>query len=374
MILVFNAGSSSLKFSLFDSGRQRLLSGQVGRIGLSRPTLQYRYRGAEESEVLPRPIPDHTSALQTVLYYLAWQGIDLSTITKVGHRVVHGGWLYRQPVRISRSVLTRLDKLSYLAPLHNPINLAVIKASQAVFKRAQHYACFDTGWYEHLPAEDYLYALPRRYADRYHIRKYGFHGLSHEFVARQAAKRLRRPLRSLNLITAHLGSGSSVTAIRKGRAVNTSMGFTPLSGLSMSSRSGDLDANIPLYLIERVRMSPQRVYRLLNQESGWHALCGTADFRQVMVDAGYKIAGFKPRSRQWRELSRLTLRKFVQEVAFYINGYTSLVRPVSAVVFTGAIGAANRDFRNLVKKQLIVKTRVLAIPTDEEYLIAEKIH
>ncbi len=377
MILVFNAGSSSLKFALFDDQvKRRYVFGNIERIGLDKPIFSFTVGNRSVRENLTTKVKNHQQALQVARTFLLWQGYNLSALKKIGHRVVHGGGKFWQPIKLDAKVIKQLASFDQLAPLHNPVNLAVIKACQKLFPQIVQYVCFDTEWYRFMPPENYLYSLPEYLYKRYGVRQFGFHGLSHEYVAKQAAKVLGKPLASIKLITCHLGAGGSITAVENGRAIETSMGFTPLAGLSMSSRAGDVDANIPLYMIRNLKFSADKVFTILNKQSGWQALCGTADFRQIMVDSGYKIAGFTPRQQKsLRAKSKLALVRYVNEVRFYIAGFTALLaNQVAAVVFTGAIGAGNSDFRKLVLKKLFTKkTRVLSFISDEETMIANKI-
>lgn len=377
MILVFNAGSSSLKFALFDDQvKYKFIGGNIERIGLDKNIVNYNIGEKKHQEFLKNKIKNHHEAVKLAKLFLIWQGYNLSVVKKVGHRVVHGGGKFWQPVKLQPSIVKELAKFNQLAPLHNPINLEVIKACQKLFTHTSQYACFDTEWYQNMPKENFLYSLPEFLYKKYNIRQFGFHGLSHEYVAKLAAINLNKPLRKINLITCHLGSGGSITAVKNGQAIETSMGFTPLAGLSMSSRAGDVDANIPLYLIRQLKMSPDKVFNILNKESGWQALCGVSDFRQIMVDSGYKIKGFLPRkNKKQRDKAKLVLNRYVNEVKFYIGGYVDLLEnKVDALVFTGAIGGANADFRSLVLHNLLnKKIKVFSFITDEETLIATKI-
>jgi acetate kinase len=377
MILVFNAGSSSLKFALFNqTAKRKFIAGNIERIGLDRNIISFSIGNKHYQEILSGQIKNHTEAIQAARLFLIWQGYNLSAIKKIGHRVVHGGGKFWQPIKLNAKIIKQLTKFNSLAPLHNPVNLEVIKVCQKLFSGINQYACFDTEWYENMPPENYLYSLPSNLFKKYGIRQFGFHGLSHEYVAKQAAVLLGKPLKKLNLITCHLGSGGSITAVKNGQAIETSMGFTPLAGLSMSSRAGDVDANIPLYLIRELKLSPDKVFNILNLESGWQALSGVSDFRQIMVDSGYKISGFLPRKNKLhRAKSKLVLTRYKNEVRFYIAGYFALLEnKVDALVFTGAIGGGNADFRQLVLKQLFTgKVRVFSFMTDEEAVIANKI-
>ncbi len=376
-ILVFNAGSSGLKFALFkEKGLDRLLYGNIERVGLSRPFITYQNQKKKGEIDIRQSLKNHYQALEVAFAFIAWQGFSLGDIRIIGHRVVHGGDEFWQPTLVNKQILQRIAKYNDLAPLHNPVNLAVIEACQQFLSGVKNVACFDTEWYKDLKPENYLYAIPLQFYQKYKIRRYGFHGLSHQYVAQQAAKLLRRPLAKLNLITCHLGSGASVSAVRRGRAIACSMGFTPLSGLPMSSRSGDLDANIPLYLIEKCGFKVSEVFNILNTQSGWRAIAGTGDFRQVMVDAGYKIVGFKPRrSKQQRLMAKLVLDQFIAQVKFYIGGYAALLGRTDAVVFTGGIGERNPHFLKLVTRNLKMckGVKVLQIATDEELMIAQKV-
>lgn len=375
VILVLNAGSSSLKFALFDRvSLKKLLAGNIERVGL--PDSFVTLAGQKKNQLkLVRPVGNHQRALEVALGYLAWRGYDLIKIGKVGHRVVHGGEEFIKPTKVNKRILKRISAYNSLAPLHNPINISVIRASLKLLPTVTNVACFDTQWYKDMPPAYFLYSLPIEYYQKYRIRQYGFHGLSHEYVAYVAAKKLKKPLSKINLITCHLGSGSSITAVKNGQAIETSMGMTPLSGLSMSSRSGDLDANIPLYMIGELKMSPRRVHEVLNFESGWQGLTGLSDFRQIMVEAGYKIPGFNSRgSKLIRKLSFLVLKRYVNEVKFYIGGYKALLGKTDAIIFTGAIGERNKDFRQLVLKGMDLKDiKVMTINTDEELMIAQNI-
>ncbi len=375
LILVFNAGSSSLKFSLFEAGSlQPVLQANIERIGLSRPAINYKTEERDGIVYLKTKITDHTAALSTAFAFIIWSGLSIADIAVVGHRVVHGGEEFYQPTVIDKKVINRLRRYNHLAPLHNPINLSVISACLDILPKVKNIACFDTEWYKNFKPEYFLYPLPWQFYQKFRIRRYGFHGLSHEYVARQAAKVLDKPLSQLNLITCHLGSGSSVTAVAKGKAVANSMGFTPLSGLPMASRSGDFDPNIILYLLD-LGEKPDSIYKDLNTKSGWLAVAGTADFRQIMVDAGYSIDGFKPRSKQQREKSKLALRQFIDAISFYVGGYAAKLKKVHAVVFTGGIGGENKHFFNIMTKELswLRSVSLLQIPTNEELIIAAKV-
>ena len=375
MILILNAGSSSLKFSLFDDrAQQQFITGNIERIGQANSFISFALQGKSYQVNLSKKIKNHTQALQILFSFLIYRGYNLSAITKIGHRVVHGGDKFWQPVKINSKVIGKLKSFSQLAPLHNPVSIHTIELCKKFFSHVVQYACFDTEWYRFMTPEHFLYALPKKYYTKHHIRQYGFHGLSHEQAAQYASRILKKPLTKINIITCHLGAGSSITVVKNGRAIETSMGFTPLSGLSMSSRVGDLDANIPLYMSEQLHLPVAKVFEILNTKSGWLALSGVTDFRQIMVDCGYKINGFVPRKKiAARSASRLVLTRFINEVSFYIAGYTSLLSKVDAVVFTGAIGN-NPEVRKLIRAQLSLKSaKYLYCVTDEQQAIVHKI-
>lgn len=375
MILILNAGSSSLKFSLFDDrAQQEFITGNIERIGQANSFISYSSKGKLYQEKLSKKIHDHTQGLEVLFSFLIYRGYNLSAITKIGHRVVHGGDKFWQPVKINSKVIGRLKSFSQLASLHNPVAVRTIESCKKFFSQATQYACFDTEWYRSMTPEHFLYALPKKYYTKHHIRQYGFHGLSHEQAAQYAARILKKPLAKINIITCHLGAGSSITVVKNGRAIETSMGFTPLSGLTMSSRVGDLDANIPLYMCRELKMSVAEVFTVLNSQSGWLALSGVTDFRQIMVDCGYKINGFVSRKKVAdKNASQLVLTRFINEVSFYIAGYTSLLPKVDAVVFTGAIGN-NPEVRKLIRAQLSLKNAMyLHCLTDEQQAIVHKI-
>lgn len=347
MILVINAGSSSLKYKLFGRGFQVLAKGLVERVG---------QRGGPSN---------HAVALADVLKKLEKEGTDLSLIRGVGHRVVHGGEEFVKPTRVTGKVLNRLKRYSKLAPLHNPPNIKGIEATQKKLKGVPNVAVFDTAFYSTIPDYAYMYALPYRLYTKEKIRKYGFHGTSHQYVAGEAAKKLKKPLSKTSLVTCHLGSGASVTAVKKGKAVDTSMGFTPLEGLTMSSRAGDVDAAIPTYLIRHLKMKPKEVDEMMNKKSGLIGIAGQKDMRDVMQAARRKGSGAKR--------AKLAINMFTYDVARYIAQYDAVVGGADAVVFTAGIGENSPFIRKAVMKWLVPrKWKVLVIPTDEEGSIARQ--
>jgi acetate kinase len=366
-ILVVNSGSSSVKYELFSmEPRRSLLEGEIGGIG-----------GSDD---------DYTTAMQRVFDALAEAGAlgDSCELTAVGHRVVHGGDVFADPVLVDDATAERIRQLALFAPLHIGANLAGIAAARAVCPGVPHVAVFDTAFHRTLPEHAREYALPRSLAREHGIRRYGFHGTSHEYVARQAARLLGRPLEELNLITLHLGNGASVTAIRGGQSVDTSMGMTPLEGLVMGTRCGDIDPAVPLLIRELTDLSREDVHRILNNESGLQGLCGERDMREVhkLADAGDPDAA-------------LALEMFCYRARKYVGAYCAVLGRVDAVVFTAGIGENDPDVRARVCEGLELfgiavdgernvapasgprrvspdgtPTAVLVIPTDEEAEIA----
>lgn len=368
--LVFNAGSATLKFALFRGARaQTMVSfGSVERIGLAKS-----FFSANGKIVATRFVPDHASAARSVIAFLRVPAAELRLI---GHRVVHGGERFTQPTRITSAVIARLDRLSKLAPLHNPLSLAVIRACRRSFPAVLNAAVFDTAYFAGFTPEQFLYAVPYDWYRRYGIRRYGFHGISHQFAAKEAAQELQLPIGSLNAITVHLGNGSSMTAVRRGKPVATSLGFTPLEGLVMGTRSGSIDPAIPLYLQQQLHWSTDRVYRTLNTESGLLGITGfTSDMREVLRAAGLPVTGYHGRVRftaGQRVRARLAVALYVSRVRQVLMGYTSLVPRPQAVVFTGGVGERSAIIRKKIMSGLPFRNRprVLVVPSDEAAAIA----
>lgn len=366
-ILIINAGSSSLKFEVFDfKTLKSLKEGIVERIGLMDSFIKI----GKEKEI--NEVENHEEAFKLMIAKLS----DIrDEVVLIGHRVVHGGEEFTEPVVVSRGVFRRLKKYNKLAPLHNPVNLNCIKYSNKYMKKAEDVAVFDTAFYKTLPDYAYLYALPLKYYYKNKIRRYGFHGISHQYVAIQAAKKLRKPLNKLNLITCHLGSGCSITAIKKGQAIDTSMGFTPLEGLIMSTRSGSIDPAIPLFMIRKLKMSENEVNGLLNKRAGLFGLSGSMDMREILHKAGYKTPGFKMKGRirkRDKEIARLTLEMFTYNIKKYIGSYAAILGEVDALIFTAGIGERSPIIRRMILKNF-PRIKNLVIPTDEELMIAQQV-
>ncbi|CKL48091.1 acetate kinase [Mycobacterium tuberculosis] len=321
-VLVINSGSSSLKFQLVEpvAGMSRA-AGIVERIG-------------ERSS----PVADHAQALHRAFKMLAEDGIDLQTcgLVAVGHRVVHGGTEFPQPTLLDDTVIGKLEELSALAPLHNPPAVLGIKVARRLLANVAHVAVFDTAFFHDLPPAAATYAIDRDVADRWHIRRYGFHGTSHQYVSERAAAFLGRPLDGLNQIVLHLGNGASASAIARGRPVETSMGLTPLEGLVMGTRSGDLDPGVISYLWRTARMGVEDIESMLNHRSGMLGLAGERDFRRLrlVIETGDRSA-------------QLAYEVFIHRLRKYLGAYLAVLGHTDVVSFTAGIGendaAVRRD-------------------------------
>ena len=327
-ILVLNAGSSSIKYSLFAmADRSTLLSGIIERIGESLALHRYHLLTRDEIRV-EQAIPDHKKALKVLFDTLNSSGLvknaDLSCI---GHRVVHGGELFQEPVRIDANVISQIASMVPLAPLHNPANLLGIEATLALMGDTPQVAVFDTAFHQSLPDYAYRYPLPDNLYQDQGVRRYGFHGTSHYYVAKQAADYLGKPLQQLNLITLHLGNGASVSAIENGRSIDTSMGMTPLEGLMMGTRCGDIDPALHFYLSRNLGLPLDDIETMLNKNSGCKGICGENDMRTIhaMADAGEPAA-------------KLALQMYAYRIKKYIGAYFAVLGRVDALVFTGGIG------------------------------------
>jgi len=335
LILVINSGSSSIKYKLFEVAQRRVLaSGLAEKIGESSSILTHVYMtaaGEEQKHVEESRIADHHQGLQRIVDLLLdpHTGVigNQSEITAIGHRVVHGSDAFQATTLIDDRVIADIEACIPLAPLHNPANLMGIQVARTIFPDAAQAAVFDTAFHQSLPAEAYLYAIPFAFYEKYKIRRYGFHGTSHAFVAEEAAAFLKRSLAELNLITLHLGNGASMAAIKGGRCVDTTMGLTPLAGLVMGTRSGDLDPSILRFLADHEGLTPKAVDELLNKESGLLGLCGDNDMRQVIqkMEAGDRR-------------SEIALAVYTYRIKHYIGAYVACLGRVDALVFTAGIG------------------------------------
>lgn len=334
-ILVINAGSSSIKYSLFAMRDRRVvLNGLLERIGEAVAVHRYRLRDTAP-QTLEIPLANHQQALKTLFSTLADSGaIRDGELACIGHRVVHGGELFKQPALITAEVITQIAGMIPLAPLHNPANLLGIEESIRLMGTVPQVAVFDTAFHQSLPDYAYRYPLPAHLYSDHGVRRYGFHGTSHGYVAKQAAEFLGKPLPQLNLITLHLGNGASATAIENGRCVDTSMGMTPLEGLMMGTRCGDIDPALHFYLARRLGLPLEAIEAMLNKDSGCKGICGENDMRAIheMADAGDQTA-------------KLALSMYAYRLKKYIGAYFAVLGRVDALVFTGGIGENDSRLR-----------------------------
>ncbi|HEY5482300.1 MAG TPA: acetate kinase [Propionibacteriaceae bacterium] len=340
-ILVLICGSISIKYQLIDvDDESRLATGLVQKIGLPDSSLDHTTDG--ETHRIDRMVANHQEALQLVVSAFEQYGPPLSEVVAVGHRTVHGGEAFRRPVRIDADVIEKLVELSPLAPLHNPPGIAGIEAAMAALPDVPHVAIFDTAFFATLPAEAYTYAIDARLAKTYSIRKYGFHGTSHKYVSERVAELLDRPYEEVDQIVCHLGNGASISAIRGGVAVDTSMGLTPLQGLVMGTRSGDVDPGLHAYLAREANMSVAEIDRMLNSRSGISGLTGgTSDFRDLAdrIEAGDAAA-------------KLAYDVFIHRLVSYIGSYLAILGGVDAITFTAGVGENDDAVRESVCDRL----------------------
>jgi acetate kinase len=328
-ILVLNAGSSSIKYCLFEMTQQTLLmSGLIERIGETTSSHRYTLNQSAPQQV-EKPIDNHQQALRELFSALSDSGAlpDTRELSCIGHRVVHGGEQFRQPALIDEQVLQQIEATIPLAPLHNPANLLGIQETIRQMGDIPQVAVFDTAFHHTLPDYAYRYALPAGLYTEHGVRRYGFHGTSHRYVARQAAQYLGKPLDETNLITLHLGNGASVTAIESGQSIDTSMGMTPLEGLMMGTRCGDIDPAIHFYLGRTLNLSNDAIETLLNKNSGLKGVCGENDMRAI-----HKLA------ESGNAAASLALNMYAYRIKKYIGAYFAVLGRVDALVFTGGIG------------------------------------
>lgn len=388
-ILVINCGSSSIKYQLFDMKDKRVLAkGLLEKIGEGDSLLTHTANG--EAVRIEKAVQDHETGLQLVIEALLSKehgAIEcLSEIYAVGHRVVHGGECFSTSSLVTEEVIDVIREYGHLAPLHNPPNLVGIEAAQHVMPNVPHVAVFDTAFHETIPRHAYMYALPYRFYEQHRIRRYGFHGTSHRYVAQRAAQFLGRTPHEFNAITCHLGNGCSICAVKAGESVDTSMGFTPLEGVVMGTRSGDMDPAIIAFLVQEEGLDAGQVNSILNKQSGLLGLSGVSnDMREVQAAA-----------RDGNERAQLALDVFAYRLKKYIGAYSAVLGRVDAVVFTGGIGENDAEMRaatcaglrnigieldekrnhscRACEADISAKAspvRVLIIPTNEELLIAQ---
>ncbi len=339
-VLVINSGSSSIKYKLYDTDTWRsVAAGTATRIGEAEGEIKCRWTGpdgADRNRVQTLPIPNHREGLDRIVAGLRETGAlaDVSELAAIGHRVVHGGERFHRATLVDDAVVAAIRDLVPLAPLHNPAALDGIEVAREIFPDLPQVAVFDNAFHQTMPPESYRYAIPEYLYREHRVRRYGFHGTSHYFVAKRAAALLGRPLAECNLITLHLGNGASATAVRNGQSVDTSMGMTPLEGLVMGTRCGDIDPAIHFYLCRNAQMDTETLDALFNRQSGLLGICGVNDMREIhrLAEAGDANA-------------ELALGIFCQRLRKYLGAYYAELGRVDAVVFTGGIGENDADVR-----------------------------
>ena len=384
-IIVINSGSSSLKFKLFESPSKNVLaSGLIERIGLDDSIITIKYNNKKYREV--QAIKDHTAAVDLLLQLLKKLNIvtNLNEISAVGHRVVAGGEYFKKSVPIDSSVIEKIEDIIELAPLHNPANLVGIKVFKKLLPNALSVAAFDTAFHQTLPKENFMYSTPYEWYKNYGVRRYGAHGISHRYVSLRAAKLMGKPVEDLKLVTCHLGAGASITAVKNGKSFDTSMGFTPLTGIQMATRSGDVDVSLVAYMMKKLKVkSVSEILYMLNKESGFLGVSGVSlDMRDV------EAAAAKNNKR-----AELAIKLFYNDIVKYIGQYYMEMEGIDGIVFTAGIGENSPETREAIMNKLsflgvtinkdenskrgtegIVSGKdssitVMRIPTDEEYMI-----
>lgn len=389
-VLVVNCGSSSLKYTLFDMRKEEVIAkGLVERIGMDKSRLKFKKVGAEEI-IREEPIPNHVAAIKGVMKELTdmHTGVMLSLreLDAIGHRVVHGAVKFTEPVLITAAVKRMVRKCAVLAPLHNPANVDGIEACEQAARGVPNVGVFDTAFHQTMPSCAYTYAIPRKVAEKFAIRKYGFHGTSHYYLTQTAAKFLKKPATKLNLITCHLGNGSSLAAVKEGKCVDTTMGLTPLDGMVMGTRCGTMDPSV-IFFLARQHYRLEQIDRMLNKESGFMGLTGASDTRDVCAKAA---------SGDQDAVDALDI--FGYRAALYIGGYNTILGNTNAIIMAGGIGENSWECREAIIKRLgtlgvkldkkankaIVggkmgiisakdsKIPVIVIPTNEELMIARQ--
>lgn len=387
-IIAINAGSSSLKFQLFEMPSEKVITkGNIERIGFNNSIFSITFNDNKLKETLD--IPNHAEAVKLLLAKLTHLHIinDLKEIDGIGHRIVHGGEAFDDSILITDDVLAKIESLSDLAPLHNPANVIGIKAFQNALPDVPAVAVFDTAFHQTMPQMSYLYSLPYEYYENYGIRKYGFHGTSHKYVARRAADLLNRPIEQLRIISCHLGNGASIAAIEGGKSIDTSMGFTPLAGVTMGTRSGNIDPALIPYIMEKTGKTADWVIDVLNKKSGMLAISGfSSDLRDI-----------EEKAAQGDKRAELALDVFADRIHKYIGSYAARMNGVDAIIFTAGIGENSDVVRakvlnglefmgvywspslNKVRgKELFINyphspVKVIVIPTNEELMIARDV-
>ncbi|WP_411841989.1 acetate/propionate family kinase [Salinicoccus sp. HZC-1] len=387
-IIAINAGSSSFKFQLFEMPEEtEIAKGLVERIGLDNGVFSITADGEKKS--INQNFKNHEEAVDLMLEKLVENGVisGINDIVASGHRVVHGGEVFDQSVLIDDEVVEEIQKLSELAPLHNPANLMGINAFREQLPDVPHVAVFDTSFHQTMPESSYLYSLPYNYYEDYGIRKYGFHGTSHKYVTQRASELLNRPLEELRIVSCHLGNGASIAAVRGGESIDTSMGFTPLAGVTMGTRSGNIDPALIPYIMEKTGKSAVEVLNVLNKESGLLGVSGfSSDLRDIEEEA-----------QKGNERAILALEVFGERIHKYMGSYATRMGGLDAIIFTAGVGENSDIVRAKVLEGLefmgvyfdptsnnvrgqekfinhpYSPVKIIVIPTDEEVMIARDV-
>ncbi len=390
IVLVLNCGSSSIKYSVYETNNNSevIAKGLIERIGLNESIFTHKPSGKEHYKIIT-DIPDHTIGINLVIDALIDPGHgvlnDISEIGAVGHRVAHGGENFTESVLIDDKVKKDIEECSELAPLHNPANLKGILSVEKLIPGIRQVAVFDTSFHQTLPDYAYMYAIPYEYYEKYRIRKYGFHGTSHKFVANKAANLLNKNIEDLNVVTCHLGNGASITAIKGGKSVDTSMGFTPVDGLIMGTRTGEVDPGVLIYIADKEHLNVQGVSNMINKKSGVMGITNlSSDMRDLEIAAN-----------SGNERAILALNMYAYKVKKFIGAYAAAINGIDLLVFTGGVGENDFNLRKMIcndmeflglefdeesnfelkgKDQVISKPEskvtVMTITTDEELVIA----
>ena len=355
-VLVINCGSSSLKFQLIDSEKEHVLAkGLCERIGIDKSSITYQ---SDKCEKMTKEVdmPTHNEAINAVISALTDEktGVinDMSEVKAVGHRVVHGGEYFSSSAIVDEDVLEKIEKCNYLAPLHNPANVIGIKACMKIMKDTPNVVVFDTAFHQTMPEEAYLYGIPREYYEKHKIRRYGFHGTSHSYVSKRVAQIMNKPVEELKTIVCHLGNGASICAVDGGKSVDTSMGLTPLAGVMMGTRSGDIDPGILEVLAKMENKDVSEITNILNKKSGVAGLSQvSSDFRDITkaIEEGNAVA-------------KSALDAYIRTVVRFVGAYVAVMNGVDTIVFTAGVGENNSAVRAGVVKHL----KYLGVELDEE--------
>lgn len=387
-IMAVNSGSSTLKWKLYTvPGEKVVAKGMVDRLGLSDSVFEVEFGGKKISEM--GDIPDHTTAVNKMLDKLIDLKIidDYSEITGVGHRVVAGGSIFKDSAVVTPRVIQQIKNLSEFAPLHNSGQAAGIEAFERILPDVPQVAVFDTSFHQTMDPVNYLYSIPYEYYEKYGVRKFGAHGTSHRYVSQAAADYLHVPLNDLKIISCHLGSGSSIDAIEDGKSIDTSMGFTPLAGITMSTRSGDIDPSLVAYLMQKLKITdPSEMVKILNTKSGLLGISGVSpDMRDLLA------------TRAENDRSDLAIKIFINRIVKYIGSYIAMLKGTDVIIFTAGVGAGNAEIRADIANSFnymgvkidnernengtgtrLISTddstvKVLVVPTDEELMIVRDV-